>query len=383
MEARPRPGLLGPGRRAHRPRRVGCYEPGQVPEMSYYPRFPDWAKAATQAGPRRRRLLYQLLLRRGHPARRAALPGCVSRRGDVGHRDPRLEERAGQRQQLRGPRLPPRGFTPIVRGTTAGARWIWTIPTPRRSPRGASSAEVMPGPGLDASREIWRGEGGTGVTVRRSASAPASRRARGLRSGIRLSVGDIGDQPPAVRIIPAIDTACSSAERITLAGSTTPLTTRSSYSTREHVVAETRIAELPLAGRPGRRPPTRQGQAFSASRAQGRLERAAERERAGRLVASEARAPLGCRPRRAGRCPHPGRRLPRGRPSSRRARPPPGAASSISSTSVAAPTLTTPTPPDSPASRSWSFSRSRSEPVGRRHCTLICPIRCSIRSLGP
>ena len=36
---------------------------------------------------------------------------------------------------------------------------------------------------------------------------------------------------------------------------------------------------------------------------------------------------------------------------------------SLSSTSVAAPTLTTQTPPASLASRSWSFSRSQSESV--------------------
>jgi hypothetical protein len=36
---------------------------------------------------------------------------------------------------------------------------------------------------------------------------------------------------------------------------------------------------------------------------------------------------------------------------------------SFSSTSVAAPTLTTATPPESLARRSWSFSRSQSESV--------------------
>src|SRR5919108_512137 len=55
---------------------------------------------------------------------------------------------------------------------------------------------------------------------------------------------------------------------------------------------------------------------------------------------------------------------------------------SLSSVSVAAPTLTTATPPASLASRSWSFSRSKSESVVSISC-LICLIRPLIASASP
>ena len=55
---------------------------------------------------------------------------------------------------------------------------------------------------------------------------------------------------------------------------------------------------------------------------------------------------------------------------------------SLSSDSVAAPTLRTATPPESLAKRSWSFSRSKSDSV-RSSSALIMLIRSSIACLSP
>ena len=55
---------------------------------------------------------------------------------------------------------------------------------------------------------------------------------------------------------------------------------------------------------------------------------------------------------------------------------------SFSSTSVAAPTLSTATPPESLARRSWSFSRSKSLVVSSI-CSLICDLRASMALESP
>ena len=179
-----------------------------------------------------------------------------------------------------------------------------------------------------------------------------------------------------VRMFLAIEAAFCSAERVTMVGSMTPALIRSPYSPVVRVEALARLHAADLVDHDRALEPGVLGDL-----AERLLERAADDLRA-RCASSASSRSLGS----IASCAFSSATPPPGTmPSSSAARVACSASStrcffSFISVSVAAPTLTTATPPASFASRSWSFSRSKSESVFSisERIWLIRPSICSL-----
>ena len=161
-----------------------------------------------------------------------------------------------------------------------------------------------------------------------------------------------------VRIIAAMEAAFSSAERVTLAASITPASTISSVLFVEHIDSRCScFSSLSARGEPSRRPPRRPGQ-----RSRPVVRSGSSRARR-RIWTPVAASPVASTLSSASTAFNSATPPPGTKPSSTAARVAESASSTrvlrnFSSTSVPAPTLIRPTPPESLARRSCSFSLS-------------------------
>ena len=277
----------------------------------------------------------------------------------------------------RRPRALRRVGRPVGRGARSPARQADRLTRP---PRDADPKATAPRPHVDGCER----DGSRWTVARRERRIRSRGRASGRGRAVAVPVrrascsSSAGFSTTALCVVStsaATEAALASAALVTFTGSTTPAASRSTYSPVAALrpwlasqVADLRHDDVALepgvVGDPAQRLDQRRC---------GRSPRRSPRRRSGR---GRRRAP---RPACTRAAPPPAMM-----PSSTAARVAEMASSmrclrSLSSTSVAAPTLMTPTPPASLASRSCSFSRSQSESVSsisRR----ICAIRSSISS---